>query len=65
MVNHIDKNNKDIKIIALSAFVEGQDALVRWFPGRTLISYQRPMELRKGIVRDGIFNYITSKKKKK
>jgi helicase len=63
MVNHIDKNNKDIKIIALSAFVEGQDALVRWFPGRTLISYQRPVELRKGIVRDGVFNYITSKKK--
>jgi len=65
MVNHIDKKNKDIKIIALSAFVEGQDALVRWFPGRTLISYQRPVTLRKGIVRDGIFNYITSKKKKK
>jgi len=63
MVNHIDKKNKNIKIIALSAFVEGQDALVRWFPGRTLISYQRPVELRKGIVRDGIFSYITSKKK--
>lgn len=64
MVNHIDRKNKNIKIIALSAFVEGQDALLRWFPGRTLISYQRPVELRKGIVRDGIFNYITSKKKK-
>lgn len=64
MVNHIDKKNKNIKIIALSAFVEGQDALVRWFPGQTLISYQRPVELRKGIVRDGIFSYITSKKKK-
>jgi len=65
MVNHIDKKNKNIKIIALSAFVEGQDALIRWFPGRTLISYyQRPVTLRKGIVRDGIFNYITSKKKK-
>ncbi|GAI16261.1 unnamed protein product, partial [marine sediment metagenome] len=63
MVNHIDRKNKNIKIIALSAFVEGQDALVRWFPGRTLISYQRPVELRKGIVRDGIFNYITSKEK--
>ncbi len=63
MVNHIDKKNKNIKIIALSAFVEGQDALARWFPGRTLISYQRPVELRKGIVRDGIFKYITSKKK--
>lgn len=64
MVNHIDRKNKNIKIIALSAFVEGQDALLRWFPGRTLISYQCPVELRKGIVRDGIFNYITSKKKK-
>ncbi len=65
MVNHIDKNNKNIKIIALSDFVEGQDALVRWFPGRTLISYQRPVELRKGIARDGVFNYIISKKKEK
>jgi helicase len=64
IVYHIDKKNKNIKIIALSAFVEGQDALVRWFPGRTLISHQRPVELRKGIVRDGIFRYITSKKKK-
>ncbi len=63
MVNNIDKNNKNIKIIALSAFVEEQDTLLRWFPGRTLISYQRPVELRKGIVRDGVFKYITSKKK--
>ncbi|MHC2995428.1 MAG: DEAD/DEAH box helicase [Candidatus Atribacteria bacterium] len=63
IVNHIDKKNKNIKIIALSAFIEEQEALLRWFPARTLISYQRPMELRKGIVRDGIFEYITSKKK--
>ena len=65
MVNHIENNNKNVKIIALSAFVDGQDALVRWFPGRTLISCQRPVELRKGIVRDGVFNYITCKKKEK
>ncbi|TFB08245.1 DEAD/DEAH box helicase [Candidatus Atribacteria bacterium MT.SAG.1] len=63
IVDHIDRKNKDIKIIALSAFVEGQDALIKWFPGRTLISYQRPVELRKGMVRDGIFNYVTSKDK--
>ena len=63
IVNHIDKKNKNIKIIALSAFIEGQEALLRWFPARTLISYQRPVELRKGIVRDGVFEYITSKKK--
>jgi len=65
MVNHIENNNKNIKIIALSAFVDGQDALVRWFSGRTLISCQRPVELRKGIVRDGVFKYITCKKKEK
>lgn len=64
IVDQIDRKNKNIKIIALSAFVEGQDALIKWFPGRTLISYQRPVELRKGMVRDGIFNYITSKKNK-
>jgi len=64
IVNHIDRKNKNIKIIALSAFIEEQEALLRWFPGRTLISYQRPVEIRKGIVRDGIFNYVTSKKEK-
>ena len=62
IVDHLDRKNKNIKIIALSAFVEGQEALLRWFPGRTLISYQRPVTLRKGIVRDGVFNYITSNK---
>jgi len=65
MVNHIDTKNKNIKIIALSAFIENQEALLRWFPARILISYQRPVALRKGMVRDGIFNYITSKKKEK
>jgi len=63
IVNHIDRKNKNIKIIALSAFIEEQEALLRWFPARTLISYQRPVELRKGLVRDGIFKYITSKEK--
>ncbi|MBU4314745.1 MAG: DEAD/DEAH box helicase, partial [Actinobacteria bacterium] len=63
IVFHIDTKNKNIKIIALSAFIEEQEALLRWFPARTLISYQRPVELRKGIVRGGVFQYITSKKK--
>jgi len=63
-VNYIHKKNNHIRIIALSAFIEGQEALLRWFPAKTLISYQRPVELRKGIVRDGVFTYITSKKKK-
>ena len=63
IVDHIDRKNKNIKIIALSAFIEEQEALLRWFPARTLISYQRPVELRKGIVRGGVFKYITSKEK--
>jgi len=63
-VNYIHKKNNHIKIIALSAYIEGQEALLRWFTARTLISYQRPVELRKGIVREGVFKYITSKKKK-
>jgi len=63
IVDHIDRKNKNIKIIALSAFIEGQEALLKWFPARALLSYQRPVELRKGIVRDGVFKYTTSKKK--
>ncbi len=63
IVDHIDRKNKNIKIIALSAFIEEQETLSRWFPARTLISYQRPVELRKGIVRGGVFEYITSNKK--
>ena len=63
IVGHINRKNKNIKIIAFSAFIEEQVALLRWFPARTLLSSQRPVELRKGIVRGGIFEYITSKKK--
>jgi len=39
---------------------------LKWFPiqTRTLLSYQYPVELRKGIVRDGTFKYITSNNKK-
>ncbi len=54
----------NLKIIALSAFVDNQKALLKWFPAKSLISYEHPVELRKGIVRGGIFKYITSKKKK-
>ncbi|MGB2783429.1 MAG: DEAD/DEAH box helicase, partial [Atribacterota bacterium] len=63
IVDHIDRKNKNIRIIALSAFIEEQEALLRWFPARTLLSYQRPVELRKGIVRGGVFQYITSNKR--
>jgi helicase len=59
----LQRNLATLKIIALSAFVEEQKALLKWFPARTLISYQPPVELRKGMVRGGVFKYITSKKK--
>lgn len=55
----------NLRIIGLSAFIENQKALLKWFPiqTRALLSYQYPVELRKGIVRDGTFKYITSHKK--
>jgi len=54
-----------LKIIGLSALIENQKALLKWFPiqTQTLLSYQYPIKLRKGIVRDGTFKYITSHKK--
>ncbi|MBA7519386.1 hypothetical protein ES705_11464 [subsurface metagenome] len=36
---------------------------MEWFPCRVLTSYLRPVELRKGIVREGIFKYITHNEK--
>jgi helicase len=59
------KDLAHLKIIGLSAFIENQKALLKWFPiqTRTLLSYQYPVKLHKGIVRDGTFEYITSNKK--
>lgn len=56
------KDLRNLRIIALSAFIENQKALLKWFPiqTQTLLSYQYPVKLRKGIVRDGTFKYITS-----
>lgn len=59
----LKKDLINLRIIALSAFIENQEALLKWFPAQALISYQYPVELRQGIVRDGIFKYISSNKK--
>jgi len=64
LIDHLRKKNGNLRIIALSALIENQEALLKWFPAQSLISHQRPVELHKGIVREGIFKYITSKKKK-
>jgi len=59
----LQRNLATLKIIALSAFVEEQKALLKWFPAQLLISHKPPVELRKGMIRKGVFKYITSKKK--
>jgi len=66
IIEHLHKKDlTDLRIIGLSAFIENQKTLLKWFPAqtRTLLSYQYPVKLRKGIVRDGTFKYITSGKK--
>ncbi len=64
IIEHLLKKDLiNLRIIALSAFIENQKALLKWFPAQSLISYQYPVELRKGIVRDGTFKYITSNRK--
>jgi helicase len=64
LIDHLRRKNGSLRIIALSALIENQEKLVKWFSAQSLISYQRPVKLRKGMVREGIFKYITSKKNK-
>ena len=64
MLVNLQNQEQKIKIISLSACLENQEAFLNWFPSRVLTSYQRPIELRKGIVRGGVFKYITHNKKK-
>ena len=64
LIDHLRRKNGNLRIIALSALIENQEALLKWFPAQSLLSHQRPVELRKGIVREGIFRYITSNRNK-
>jgi len=57
----LKKDLINLRIIALSALIENQDILLKWFPAHPLISYPHPVEMRKGVVRDGVFKYTTSK----
>jgi len=62
IIDHLLKKDlAGLRIIALSALIENQDVLLKWFPAHPLISYPRPAEVRKGIVREGVFKYTTSK----
>jgi helicase len=65
IIDHLLKKDlADLRIIALSALIENQDTLLKWFPAHPLISYPHPLEMRKGVVRDGVFKYTTSKEQK-
>jgi len=64
MLVNLQNQEQKIKIISLSAFLENQEAFLNWLPSRVLTSYRRPVELRKGIVRGGVFKYITHNEKK-
>jgi len=59
IIDHLRRKDGTLRIIALSAWIENQEALRKWFSAPALISPQRPVELRKGMVREGIFKYIT------
>ena len=59
MIDHLKIKEKNRRIIALSTPLENQEAVLKWFSAKALISHHRPIELRKGIVREGTFKYIT------
>jgi len=62
MIEHIRKKNPEIRLIGLSAYLENEAGFLNWLPASHLLSYQRPVELRKGIMRGGVFRYITHNK---
>lgn len=58
MFRYLQLNNQNIRIIGLSAFMENIRALAGLLNAETIFSAYRPVELRKGIVRKGIYNYV-------
>lgn len=64
IIDIIRNRKPELKIIALSALMENFLPLKKSLSAQLLISFQRPVELRKGIVREGVFNYIEHNTKK-
>jgi helicase len=60
----LKKDLVNLRIIALSALIENQDTLLKCFPAHPLISYPHPAEMRKGVVREGIFKHTTVNEEK-
>ncbi len=59
IITLLRKKRPELKIIGLSAFLDHETAFLNWISARCLYTYQRPLELRKGIVREGVYHYIT------
>jgi helicase len=60
----LKKDLESLRIIALSALIKNQGTLLKWFPAHPLISYPQAVEMRKGVVREGIFKYTTANEEK-
>jgi len=63
MIDYLKIKGGNRRIIALSTPLENQEAVLKWFSAKVLLSHHRPIELRKGIVREGTFKYITYNEK--
>lgn len=57
-LKYLKNNYPGVRIIGLSAFTEHLLALTAWLGASLIFSSYRPVELRKGIVRKGLFKYI-------
>jgi helicase len=65
IINVIRNKKPNLKIIALSSFTSNCLSLKKLLSARLLTSLCHPTELRKGIVREGVFKYIEHNTKKR
>jgi helicase len=49
----------DCRLIGLSAVIGGADRLAQWMNAQLVVSERRPVELRYGVVHEGVFRYRT------
>ena len=59
MITYIKKHKPGLKMIGLSAYLDNEAGFLNWISADSLLSCKRPVELRKGLVREGTFKYIT------
>ncbi|MBP8718510.1 MAG: DEAD/DEAH box helicase [Candidatus Atribacteria bacterium] len=58
IIEVIRNKKPNLRIIALASFMENFLPLQNSLSAQLLFSFQRPIELRKGIIREGIFKYV-------